>query len=70
MDPFELTLDDVMARLKVADPIRFREVMDDLKFSGSDPSWYQMYYTDHVSQLTSTNPTNLNDVKPALKFRD
>ena len=38
--------------------------------AGSDPSWYQMFYTDQINQLTNTNPTNLNDTQPQLKFRD
>ena len=59
-----------MSRLKVADPGSFREVMEDLKMAGSDPSWYQMFYTDQINQLTNTNPTNLNDTQPQLKFRD
>jgi len=30
LDPNSLTVDDIMARLKIADPTRFRDVMNDL----------------------------------------
>jgi hypothetical protein len=49
LDPSEMTLEDVIARLRVADPARFREVMNDLKIAGSEPNWHQMEYMDTIS---------------------
>jgi hypothetical protein len=42
MDPGTLTIDDIMVKLRQADPTKFRDAMSDLAFEGNDPSWYQM----------------------------
>jgi hypothetical protein len=41
MDPSSLTLSDVMKKLQVEDPAKFRDVMSDLEYQGKDPNWFQ-----------------------------
>jgi hypothetical protein len=33
-DPSELTVDDIMVKLRRADPTKFRDAMNDLQFEG------------------------------------
>lgn len=39
MDPSGLTLEQVIAKLKMEDPARYRRTMEDLKWTGEDPNW-------------------------------
>lgn len=40
MDPGTLTIDDIMMKLRKADPTKFRDAMNDLAYEGQDPNWY------------------------------
>jgi hypothetical protein len=42
LEPGSLTIDDIMQRLKAADPSKFRDCMDDLAIQGTDPNWFKM----------------------------
>jgi len=41
MDPNTLTIDDIMLKLRQADPTKFRDAMNDLQWEGTDPNWHQ-----------------------------
>ena len=40
-DPGQLTVEDIMGKLKLADPTKFRQAMDDLAIEGHEPVWFQ-----------------------------
>lgn len=39
MDPGLLTADDISARLAIDDPSRWRQVLEDLDYRGTEPNW-------------------------------
>ncbi len=51
MEPGSLTIDDIMQRLKAADPNKFRNCMDDLAIQGTDPNWYKMQLSDEIGMF-------------------
>jgi hypothetical protein len=69
-DPSELTVDDIMVKLRRADPTKFRDAMNDLQFEGQDPTWYQLQYLEQLNMLTSAQPHNPGNVKSLQQHRD
>lgn len=47
-DPNSLSLSDVMKKLEVEDPSRFRSVMNDLEYQGKDPAWFQNAFAEQL----------------------
>ena len=70
MDPTSLTLSDVMKKLKSEDESRFREVMADLEYDGSDPNWYKAGLMDQISSMTGDKPLDANNEKSLEYHRE
>jgi septal ring factor EnvC (AmiA/AmiB activator) len=70
MDPTSLTLSDVMKKLKNEDETRFREVMGDLEYDGSDPDWYKAAFMDQIEQTAGDRPLDEGDAKSLQYHKD
>lgn len=70
LDPTSLTLSDVMKKLRSEDESRFREVMADLEYEGTDPEWYKRAFMEQLNQISGDNKLNENDMKSLISHRD